>query len=41
VRQIFTQRDKKSALKQPPIEITNEEIGQELDMWFNNPKNRS
>jgi hypothetical protein len=23
-------------LKQPLIEITNEEIGQELDMWFNN-----
>jgi len=23
-------------LKQPPIEITNEQIGQELDMWFKN-----
>jgi hypothetical protein len=23
-------------LKQPPIEITNEQIGQELEVWFNN-----
>jgi hypothetical protein len=23
-------------LKQPLIEITNEQINQELDMWFNN-----
>ena len=36
MRQIFTLRDKRSGLKQPPIEITNEQIGQELDMWFNN-----
>ena len=36
MRQIFTLRDKRSGLKQPLIEITNEEIGQELDMWFNN-----
>jgi hypothetical protein len=36
VRQIFTLRDKRSGLKQLPIEITNEQIGQELDMWFNN-----
>ncbi len=36
MRQIFTLRDKRSVLKQLPIEITNEQIGQELDMWFNN-----
>ena len=36
MRQIFTLRDKRSGLKQLPIEVTNEQIGQELDMWFNN-----
>ena len=34
--QIFTLRDKRSGLKHLSIEITNEQIGQELDMWFNN-----
>ena len=36
VRQIFTLRDKRSGLKQPTFEITNEQINQELDMWFTN-----
>ena len=36
MRQIFTLRDKGSGLKQLPIEITNEQVSQELDMWFNN-----
>jgi len=36
VCQILTAQDGRSALKQPLIEITNEQVGQELDLWFTN-----
>ena len=32
----FTLRNKRSGLKQSPIEITYEQVDQELDMWFKN-----
>jgi hypothetical protein len=36
VCQILIPRDERSGLKQPSIEITNEQVCQELEVWFNN-----